>query len=207
MDGFVHKEKSPFKMLGLTFSCKLDWGSYIISIAKTAPKKIGALSCSMKFLSQNVVCLSLFYSYYFGRCSSELTQLVALPFSRCRSTCYFYRWHDFSDTILRCQKNFYVISFFPGTARLWNSLPIECFPFPYDLNFAFLKKQFSASFYLFFVKRMTFDTGFRSCNGLPIFSQVFHRLQHQCYNSHNCLHLLLLGSLRQFENLQHSSTF
>ena len=82
MDGFVHKEKSPFKMLGLTFSCKLDWGSYIISIAKTAPKKIGALSCSMKFLSQNVVCLSLFYSYYFGRCSSELTQLVPPPFSQ-----------------------------------------------------------------------------------------------------------------------------
>ena len=38
-------------MLGLTFSSKLDWGSYIISIAKTASKKIGALICSMKFLS------------------------------------------------------------------------------------------------------------------------------------------------------------
>ena len=34
MDGFVLEEKSSFKMLGLTFSCKLDWGSYIISIAK-----------------------------------------------------------------------------------------------------------------------------------------------------------------------------
>ena len=30
-------------MLGLTFPSKLDWGSYIISIAKTASKKIGAL--------------------------------------------------------------------------------------------------------------------------------------------------------------------
>ena len=28
MDGSVLKEKSSFKMLGLTFSCKLDWGSY-----------------------------------------------------------------------------------------------------------------------------------------------------------------------------------
>ena len=37
-------------MLGLT-SSKLDWGSYIISIAKTASKKIGALVRSMKFLS------------------------------------------------------------------------------------------------------------------------------------------------------------
>ena len=39
MDGSVLEEKSSFKMLGLTFSSKLDWGSYIISIAKTASKK------------------------------------------------------------------------------------------------------------------------------------------------------------------------
>ena len=54
MDGSVLEEKSSFKMLGLTFSSKLDWGSYIISIAKTASKKIGALICSMKFLSSEV---------------------------------------------------------------------------------------------------------------------------------------------------------
>ena len=40
MDGSVLEEKSSFKMLGLTFSFKLDWGSYIISIAKTASNKI-----------------------------------------------------------------------------------------------------------------------------------------------------------------------
>ena len=28
----------------------------------------------------------------------------------------------------------YVGSFFPRTVRLWNFLPIECFPFTYDLN-------------------------------------------------------------------------
>ena len=39
MDGSVLEEKSSFKMLGLTFSSKLDWGSYIISIAKIASKK------------------------------------------------------------------------------------------------------------------------------------------------------------------------
>ena len=43
MDGFVLEENSSFNMLGLTFSSKLDWGSYIISIAKTASKKIGTL--------------------------------------------------------------------------------------------------------------------------------------------------------------------
>ena len=36
MDGSALEEKSSFKMLGLTFSSKLDWGSYIVSIAKTA---------------------------------------------------------------------------------------------------------------------------------------------------------------------------
>ena len=40
MDGSVLEEKSSFNMLGLTFCSKLDWGSYIISIAKTASKKI-----------------------------------------------------------------------------------------------------------------------------------------------------------------------
>ena len=54
MDRSALGEKPCFKMLGLTFSSKLDWGCYIISIAKTASKKIGALICSMKFLSPEV---------------------------------------------------------------------------------------------------------------------------------------------------------
>ena len=36
MDSSVFEENSSFKMLGLTFSSKLDEGSYIISVAKTA---------------------------------------------------------------------------------------------------------------------------------------------------------------------------
>ena len=54
MGGSILKEKSSFKMLGQTFSSKLDWGSYIISFVKTASKKIGALIRSMKFLSSEV---------------------------------------------------------------------------------------------------------------------------------------------------------
>ena len=54
MDGSVLEEKWSFKMLGLTLFSKLDWGSYIISIAKTASKKIEALIRSMKFLSSEV---------------------------------------------------------------------------------------------------------------------------------------------------------
>ena len=187
MDGSVLEEKTSFKMLGLTFSSKLDWGSYIVSIAKTASKQIGALiiasinhclykstirpcmeycchvwagapSCYLELLDKlqkrlcrtvgpslaasleplahrrNVASLSLFYRYYFGRCSSELTQLVPLPYSQGRSTRYSDRLHDFSVTNPRCYKDVYVSSFFPRTARLWNSLPIECFPLTYDLS-------------------------------------------------------------------------
>ena len=71
----------------------------------------------------NVASLSLFYSYYFGRYSSTLAQLVPLPYSQGRSTDYSDRLHDFSATI-----------FFPRIARLWNSLPTECFPLTYDLS-------------------------------------------------------------------------
>ena len=54
MHGSVLEETSSCKMQGLTFSPKLDWGCYIISIAKTASKKIGAWIHSMKFLSHEV---------------------------------------------------------------------------------------------------------------------------------------------------------
>ena len=71
--------------------------------------------------------------YYYGRCLSELAELVSLP-SQGRSTHYSDRLHDFSVTIPRCYKDVYVSSLFPGTARPWNSLPIECFSLTYDLS-------------------------------------------------------------------------
>ena len=83
---------------------------------------------------RNVPSLRLFYRYYFGRCSSELAKLVPLPFSRGRSTCYSDRLQDFYVTIPRCYKDVYVNNFFPRTARLWNSLSVECFPLTYDVD-------------------------------------------------------------------------
>ena len=53
---------------------------------------------------------------------------------RGRSIHYCNRLHNFSVTIPRCYKDVYVNSFFPDKVRLWNSLPIECFPLTYDLN-------------------------------------------------------------------------
>ena len=72
-----------------------------------------SVAASLKSLAhgRNVASLSLFYWYYFRRCSLKLAQLVPLPFSRRRSTRYSDRLHDFSVTI-----------------------PIECFPLTYDLG-------------------------------------------------------------------------
>ena len=92
-----------------------------------------SLAASLELLahSRNVASLSLFYRYYFGRCSYEL---VPFPYSRGRSTCHSDRLHYLSVTTPRCYKDFYVNSFFPRTAKLWNSLLIECFPLIHDLS-------------------------------------------------------------------------
>ena len=82
----------------------------------------------------NAAGLSLYYRYYFGRCSSELAQMVPVYFSRGDSTRYSDILHNFSVTIPRCYEDVCVNSFFPRTAKLWNSLPIECFPLTYDLS-------------------------------------------------------------------------
>ena len=94
IDGSDLEEKSSFKMLGLTFSSKLDWGSYIISTPKTASKKIGALIHSMKFLSPEVVlylyrcticpCMEYCCHVWAGAPSCYLELLDKLPKWICR---------------------------------------------------------------------------------------------------------------------------
>ena len=67
-------------MLALTSSSKLDWGSYIISIAKSASKKIGALIRSMKFLSSEAalsISINPPYVHLWNVATSLLVPLVA----------------------------------------------------------------------------------------------------------------------------------
>ena len=52
--GLFLKKNSSFKMLGLTFCCKLDWDSYIIFIAKTVSWIIGLLIHSIRFICSQV---------------------------------------------------------------------------------------------------------------------------------------------------------
>ena len=97
---------------------------------------VPSLAASLELMvpRQNVASLSLFCSYYFGRRSAELVELVPFPYSRGKATRCSKRLHDFSVTIPRSYKDVYVNSFFPPTARFWNSLPLECFPLTYDLS-------------------------------------------------------------------------
>ena len=83
---------------------------------------------------RNVADLSLFYRYYFARCSSELAQLVLLPFCRGRSTRYSDRLRDFYISIPRCYKDFYFGSFFTHTARVCNFALIESLLLIYNLS-------------------------------------------------------------------------
>ena len=71
---------------------------------------------------RDVASLSLFYRHYFGRCSSEMAELVPPPYSRGGSTFHSDRLHDFSVTVPRCYKDVCVNSFFPRKAKLWNYL-------------------------------------------------------------------------------------
>ena len=106
-------------------SCYLE---LLDKLQKRICRTIGlSLAASLEPLAhhRNVASLSVFYWYYFGRCSSELAQSVPLSFPRGRSTRFSDRLHDFSVPIPRCYKDIYVNSFFCRTARLWNSLPGE----------------------------------------------------------------------------------
>ena len=77
MDVSVLEEKSSFMMLGLTFSSKLDWDSYLISITKTAFKKIGACICSIKFLLC-LICISVNLPYGYAWNTVFMSGLVLL---------------------------------------------------------------------------------------------------------------------------------
>ena len=72
------EEKTPFKMLGLSYSSELDWGSYIISIASTASKKIEAFIRSLKFLSPEFLSLALYlYRYTIIPCMKYSCHVLA----------------------------------------------------------------------------------------------------------------------------------
>ena len=88
----------------------------------------------------NMASLSLFYRYYFGRWSSELTQLVPLPHSPGRSAHFSDRLHEFSVTIPRMSMS--TVSFL---AQLGSGILHLFFVYTYS----FFPKRFHVCFNIF----------------------------------------------------------
>ena len=125
--------------------------------------------CSLEQLAhrRKLASLSLFCSYLFGGCSSELAQLVPLPQSLDSYIRYSNRLHDFPVTIPRCY-SFSSFSFI--TARVGNSLPAECFPLTYALNFFYAQSHQTSLFGLFiksFPISFSSSPSSFSCNSMP----------------------------------------
>ena len=96
MDGSVFEGKLSLRILGVTFSSKLDRGTYIISIAKTALKKIGAFSMKFNKVSFTEVAVYLYKSTihpcmeycchaWAGACTCYLELLDKLQKQMCRT--------------------------------------------------------------------------------------------------------------------------
>ena len=63
MNGSVLEENSSFKMLELTFSSKLDWGSYIAYIDKVPPRKLEPWFVLWSFFLLRLLCISINLPY------------------------------------------------------------------------------------------------------------------------------------------------
>ena len=183
---------SSLNILGVSFSPDLSWKDHIISLAKSASKKLGVLSRLQTFfnpaqlltlyrgfirpcmeynshvwggsthtallnrveskafrlinsrpltdslqplsLRRNVASLSLFYRYYHGHCSSELSESIPPPLRRVRNTRLAANSHPFSVQLSNARVNRYSQSFMHATGQLWNCLPLSVFPPAFDLQ-------------------------------------------------------------------------
>ena len=80
---------------------------YLESLDKICATNGSSLAVSLELLGyrRNMSSLILIYTYYFGRCSSELDELICIPCSPRRSTRYSDRLLHFCVTIPRCYKD------------------------------------------------------------------------------------------------------
>ena len=81
-----------------------------------------------------VASLSLFYRYYFGRCSSALEGCVPKPKVFSRSTRRANNLTCYHVSQERSRTEGRSCNFFVRTARLWNQLPVACFPEQYNIG-------------------------------------------------------------------------
>merc|ERR1712105_380531 len=115
---------------------------------------MGNLASSLDPLSlcRKVASRSLFYRYYFGYCSVELSGCVPPPLRRPCNTRQASHSHRYSVEICNPRLNCCGDCFFPSTSKLWNSFPESVFPVYYILypySFFFFLKFLDFRFFLF----------------------------------------------------------
>ncbi|KAL7631063.1 UNVERIFIED_CONTAM: hypothetical protein RMT77_018639 [Armadillidium vulgare] len=95
-----------------------------------------ALTNSLQSLSTRriVASLSLYYRYYNGHCSSELSRCIPPPLRRARTTRLSTQSHPFSVQLSDPRLNRYALSYMYSTGKVWNTLPSSIFPTSYDLH-------------------------------------------------------------------------
>ena len=114
---------------------KVPWLDLLDLVQKQVVSLIGSgLSSELQALShrRDVANISLFYKYYYGKCSSELADLVPPKRVTVASTRFSVHMHCHTVNYPMCSTKFYQSSFFLCTAALWNSLTNLCFPPDYD---------------------------------------------------------------------------
>ena len=85
-------------------------------------------------LRHGVASLSLFYRYYFGRCSEELNYCVPGPKYWESNSWRAASSLEYCVEVCDPRIDHYGSCFFPFTCNLWKSLPPSTFPSSYDLS-------------------------------------------------------------------------
>ena len=141
VDIFHHRLFQRLTVPMMEYCCHLWAGaakahlSLLERVEKRAKNLIGQpLAIELQPLPVRCAIVSLFYRYYFGRCSSALSESVPKPkvFSRSsRSASPLTYYHVHQDRVRTISRS---SSFFVRTAKLWNQLPLSCFPVQYNLG-------------------------------------------------------------------------
>ena len=125
--------------------CSHVWGcapkhslKLLDSIQKRAIRLIDAPNLTKDLHSlehrRRVAELSLFYRFYHGRCSSELSQIIIPKAVRTRNTREALRAHPYQVEVPTPRTSLLQHSFFWRTSTLWNELPGNLFPDGYNLQ-------------------------------------------------------------------------
>ena len=123
--------------------CSHVWGNspctrLLDRVESKAVRLIGSPHITSKLeplsLRRQVASLSLFYKYYFGNCSRELSGCVPPPLPRPRNTRQAVSCHQYCVKIDNSRIARYDVCFFPSTSKIWNSLPANVFPPQYNIS-------------------------------------------------------------------------